>query len=417
MGREEVARNQRARIYGAMIESVSRNGYRQTTVADVIALAGVSRRAFYEQFSNKEDCFLGTYDIVVARARKGVVDAWQAERGWSNRLHAACSALLTNVALSPKGPRLVLVDALGIGPPARERMQLAGVAFERLIATIFQLAPDGVEVPPLAARAIVGGVRHLAFVRLRDGRERELPLLVDDVLDWIEAYRSPLAIRLGPAPPENPERRAPAPARFLLADDTRARALRSIVHLTLDKGYGGLTDAQVADFADISTDAFHKCFASKESAFLAVLDEFVEDASATVRERVGHSLPWPQAVHRGMGAFVDHLIAHQALLRIAFIELFEVGPAMVSRMTASIDALTEELLAGSPPPRRGPPIAREAVTGAVWAIVSSCITAQRVSRLPGLVDHLAFVVLAPYLGPKAALAEIQAARIGGAPAS
>src|ERR1700722_5246473 len=98
LGREEVARNQRARIFGAMIESVSERGYQLTTVADVIALAGVSRRAFYEQFANKEDCFLATYDIVVARARKQVIDAWQSERGWSNRLHAACKALLDHVA-------------------------------------------------------------------------------------------------------------------------------------------------------------------------------------------------------------------------------------------------------------------------------------------------------------------------------
>ena len=76
MSREEVARNQRARMYGGMIEAVHEHGYPQTTVAHVIALAGVSRRAFYEQFPNKEACFLATYDIVVARARKLVLDAW-----------------------------------------------------------------------------------------------------------------------------------------------------------------------------------------------------------------------------------------------------------------------------------------------------------------------------------------------------
>ena len=78
MDREEVARNQRARLYGAMIESISQRGYQATTVAHVIGLAGVSRRAFYELFSNKEQCFLATYDIVVARSRKRVLDAWGA---------------------------------------------------------------------------------------------------------------------------------------------------------------------------------------------------------------------------------------------------------------------------------------------------------------------------------------------------
>ena len=85
MSRDDVARNQRARMYGGMIEAVAERGYSRTTVAHVIGLAGVSRRAFYEQFANKEACFLATYDIVVARARKLVLDAWAGERGWDNR--------------------------------------------------------------------------------------------------------------------------------------------------------------------------------------------------------------------------------------------------------------------------------------------------------------------------------------------
>ena len=79
MKREEVAHHQRTRLYGAMIEAVARRGYAATTVAEVIALAGVSRRAFYEMFSNKEACFLATHDIVVARARKLMLVAWTGE--------------------------------------------------------------------------------------------------------------------------------------------------------------------------------------------------------------------------------------------------------------------------------------------------------------------------------------------------
>ena len=70
MGRDAVARNQRSRLYGGMIESVAQRGYQGTTVAHAIALAGVSRRAFYELFPNKEQCFLGAHDIVVAPGAK-----------------------------------------------------------------------------------------------------------------------------------------------------------------------------------------------------------------------------------------------------------------------------------------------------------------------------------------------------------
>jgi AcrR family transcriptional regulator len=409
MKREEVACNQRARLYGGMIESVSQRGYQATTVAHVIALAGVSRRAFYEQFASKEACFLTTYDIVVARAKKRMIDAWQGERGWANRVHAACKTLLDDIAEQPKGPRLVLVDALGIGPKARERMQLASFAFERLVGTAFRAAPDGGELPPLASRAIVAGVRHVVFLRMLEHRERELYTLTDEVLDWIESYRSPAAGRLASGlavPPQAP----PAPAAFLARDDKRARVLGSVVHLTLDEGYSKLTDPQIAQFAGISTEAFHKQFHSKEECFLAVLDEFVAEVLDAVRPRLESASSWPEAVQRAMSAFVEYFVGHQALIRIAFVDLFEVGPAMIGRMTRAVDEFAKLLTDSAPEPRRGPAVAREAVTGAVWGIVSGYVSNERIVRLPGLVEQLTFIVLAPYLGPKAAAEAILAAR-------
>jgi len=410
MGRDEVARNQRTRLFGAMIESVAQRGYKATTVAHVIALAGVSRRAFYELFPNKEECFLGTYDIVVARARKRVLDAWMAERGWANRLHAGCKVLLDDAAESPKGPHLVLVDALGIGPKVRERMLLAGFTFERLVGSAFQIAPDGVGFGRLTARGIVGGVRHLLFTRIREGRERELLTLTDEVLDWIESYRTPAAARLGVPAPVSASRQPPTPAAFLMREDKRARVLGSIVHLTLDEGYAQLTDPQIAQFAGVSTEAFHKQFASKEECFLAAHDEFIREALDTVRPTFEDSADWPEAVYRAMVAFVDYLLSHEALLRIAFIDLFDVGPSIVGRITRSVEELVKLLLEGAPEPRRGPMVAPDAIAGALWVIISSYVSNRRLVRLPCVVDHLTFTVLAPYVGPKAAVEAIQAAR-------
>jgi AcrR family transcriptional regulator len=409
MERDEVARNQRTRLYGGMIESVSQRGYHATTVAHVIALAGVSRRAFYELFENKEACFLATYDIVVARARKRVLDAWERERGWNNRLHAGCKALLDDAAEQPKGPRLVLVESLGVGPAARERMQMAGLTFERFVAGALRAAPDGAGCTRLTARAIVGGVRHAVFTRMLEHREQELYALTDEVLDWIECYRVPAATRLG-VPPRSTSSQAPAPAAFLTADDKRARVLGSVVHLTLDEGYSQLTDPQIAQFAGISTEAFHKQFPSKEECYLAVLDESVREALESVRPSFESANSWHEAVYAAMIAFVEYLVAHEALLRIAFIDVFEVGPAMVGRMTRTVESFTKLLTDNGPDPRRGPMVAREAITGALWSIISSYVAARRLSQLSCAVDHLTFTVLAPYLGPKAAIDAIQTCR-------
>jgi AcrR family transcriptional regulator len=410
MARDEVARNQRARMYGGMIEAVSERGYPQTTVAHVIAYAGVSRRAFYEQFPNKEACFLATYDIIVARARKLVLDAWGNERGWANRLHAACKALLDDVAEQPKGPRLVLVDSLGIGPRARERMTLASTTFERVLGMAFQSHPDGVELSPLTIRAIVAGIRHVAFTRMYEERERELYTLTDEVLDWIESYRSPVARRLNISGLVQPSDVEPQPAAFLSNDDKRARALGALVHLTLDERYAELSDPQIAQFAGISTEAFHKQFSTKEACFLAVLDEFVAEAMEAVNVAVANASDWPEAVHRAVRALVEYFAAHEALSRMAFIDIFDVGPGMIGRMTRSIEDFTKLLDGLGPEPRRGPLVAREAITGAIWGVISSYTAHDRVRQLPRLVDQLTFIVLAPYIGAKPAMDTIEAAR-------
>jgi AcrR family transcriptional regulator len=202
----------------------------------------------------------------------------------------------------------------------------------------------------------------------------------------------------------------PMPSAFLTGEETRARLLGSVVHLTLDEGYATLTDAQIAQFAGVSTEAFHRQFAGKEECFLAVLDEFVSETLDGVRPAMDAADSWEEGVCRAIEAFLSHLIARQALLRIAFIDLFEVGPAMVGRMTRSVADFTALLTAGGPPARHGPLVAQEAVTGAMWGVISSLVANNRLARLPALVDHLAFIVLAPYVGPRAAVGSVAAAR-------
>ena len=94
-------------------------------------------------------------------------------------------------------------------------MQLAGLTFERLVGSAFQVAPDGVGFPRLTSRGIVGGVRHVLFMRMLESRERELYTLTDEVLDWIESYRIPAAARSARSRSPPAAHAPPAPAAFL----------------------------------------------------------------------------------------------------------------------------------------------------------------------------------------------------------
>ncbi|HEY2397614.1 MAG TPA: TetR/AcrR family transcriptional regulator [Solirubrobacteraceae bacterium] len=413
LSREEVARNQRARLYGATIEAVAARGWRETTVADLIALAGISRRSFYEHFASRDECLAATRDSVVARSRKLAIDAWTGERGRANRLHAACKALLDHVAAAPNQGSLVLVESLAGGRHAREAMRLEGRAFGEMLAFALDLAPRDAELRQLSSTALASGIRHVILTRLLERREHELRSLADEVLDWCEACRPRLATRVSPTSADRAEVGArPAPGAFANLDEERARAFVSLIVLILDKGYARVTDAEVAQFAGISTEAFHKRFPSKELCFLALLEQIGADATRRVRQ-AALAAPWPERAHVAMRTFIDHLLEHEVLTRLAFVELFQLGPAVAAHLTRPIAGVIGAATQDAPQPRHGPLIAEEALTGALWWAVSCYPLRSRRQRLPWLVDQLAFLLLASYVGPDGAAEVVEAASARG----
>jgi len=407
LGREAVARHQRARLYGGMAESVYQRGYAATSVAHVIALAGVSRRAFYEQFSNKEDCFLATYDAFVAASRKRLLHAWMAERGWANRLYASCRVFLEGVAADPRGANLVLVESIGIGSRGRERRQLTATAFERVVATGFSLAPDGITLPPLAPRAVVGGLRFVVLRRVREGRHRELATLTDELLDWVNSYRSSAVARLRTLGSGRPPHLVAKRARFLTREDRRSSVMDAMVQLALEEGYTNITDAEIARAAAVSTEAFHREFSNKEECLLAVVDEFAAEAHDAVRRATRNDTEWPEAVHKGVEALIGYCAAHPGLVKLSFIDLFDAGNGMVARVSGLLDGFMTVMTGRVPVPERAPGVASEAIMGAIWAILASYAPHDRLRYLPCLVDHLTFLILAPYIGPRTAVEAIE----------
>ncbi len=418
MDRAAVARNQRVRVYGAMIESVARKGYAKTSVADVIGLAGVSRRAFYEHFDNKEACFIATHNIAARRTSQAMQHGWESERGWANRLHAACRAMLTDIERHPKSSHLVMVDVLGLGRKAYDCIRGYNVLFERSVVTGFVLSPDGAMCSPVAPRGIVGGVRHVLSGRIDTTRWKRIPGLTDELLDWIACCRTPAVERLAGIPQQPPlprEQFGGRPPRFLTGANKRVDAMRAIVDLTLEHGLQELTDPQIAHRAGMTTEAFHKQFRTKEQALLTVVEEFCAELRDVVTRAANRAESWSEGVRLGMAAYIDHIARHPSISRVAFVELYAAGSGAASHIGSAGEAFTGFLSETGATPQRAPSVATDALTGALWAVIGSSVASGRLRFLPATLDHLTFTVLAPYTGPRAAIEAIEeaAAKSGG----
>src|ERR1700684_3126917 len=139
LGADEVVRNQRNRLYGGMIEAIATNGYERTSVKQVVSRAGVSRRSFYEQFANKQECFLATYDVIARRGAWRVSAAYVAADGDVNvRLQAAFDELGHAISTNWKSASLVMLEAPKVGAPALLRLRRASATFEQMLGSWFE---------------------------------------------------------------------------------------------------------------------------------------------------------------------------------------------------------------------------------------------------------------------------------------
>src|SRR5690606_3521943 len=100
LSREEVASDQRARMLAAMVDAMAAKGYVGTSVADVIAGAGVSRETFYQQFGSKLDCFLAAFAVAEARVA-GALAAAAGDGAPDERAERAVTAYLDLLAAEP----------------------------------------------------------------------------------------------------------------------------------------------------------------------------------------------------------------------------------------------------------------------------------------------------------------------------
>ena len=94
----EVQESQRARILDAMKALSGERGYHDASIADVIKAAGVTRKAFYNLFEDKEQCFIQDYERDLARLLTLTLEAFETQVEWADRVRAALSALLHALA-------------------------------------------------------------------------------------------------------------------------------------------------------------------------------------------------------------------------------------------------------------------------------------------------------------------------------
>jgi AcrR family transcriptional regulator len=157
----------------AVAEAVAEKGFVRVTVADVISRAGVSRETFYEQFSDKEDCFRTALEEG-ARTLHEILGAVIAgtEGDSVQKFEELLKAYLNTLASEPAFAKAFLIDAYGAGPAVTERRLELQQRFVDLVDEIFKDDPSS---DRFACEVLVAAVSSLVTARVGRGRMSELP--------------------------------------------------------------------------------------------------------------------------------------------------------------------------------------------------------------------------------------------------
>jgi AcrR family transcriptional regulator len=184
-----VSASQRERLLRAVIAAVSDRGYTAVTVADIVRRARVSRKAFYEHFANKEECFLAATgegrELLIASA-VSATRALPADASDEDLLRAACRGFLAFLADEPAFARVFYIHMPAAGARAASRLDAGPRFFAELNRRWHEHArerhPDWPAVPPDAYLGLAGATAELARSMVYAGQIDDLPKLEDTLV-------------------------------------------------------------------------------------------------------------------------------------------------------------------------------------------------------------------------------------------
>lgn len=159
----------RQRILDGMLEAVGTEGYERTSVRTVLDRTGVYRQAFYDNFADKDDCYLQAYDAGLQRVEAQMLAAAAGAGSWRGKLRAGLAALLDFLDAEPAAGRALIVEVHAAGPQALAKR---AAAMERVAAFLDQ-AREGLDEadspPPIAPEGIAAGIHAVIHSRLATG--------------------------------------------------------------------------------------------------------------------------------------------------------------------------------------------------------------------------------------------------------
>lgn len=393
---EDVAKNQRERLFAAMVTAVAQKGYEATRVDDLIEISGTSKKSFYEHFDNKQACFIATLEQLLAGLTFALADSGKGEREWNEFLIAAADAFAGLITALPAAARFVLSDAYAAGPEAWSVLDRWQAAFEARLSARVSQSLRGEELPSGLITALIGAGLEITRTRLREGNPAGLVAELPGLMEWMTGY----------PPPPKPLRLATRPPTFgpesTKAHDDSERALRAFALVVAERGYAGTTIHEIARRGSMSPTTFYANFRDKHDALLAAIDSVMAQLAVAANSAMGRSPDWARGVRVAIGSMLNLLASRPAMAHLLTVDIFAGGDEAMRRRSRGAQPLAALLAEGIVQAPTVPAITAEAMAGGITALIRKRLLEKGSKSLPGLAPLCTYIVLAPICGAETA---------------
>lgn len=163
----------RRRLLDGLAASIAEEGYRRTTVADIVRRARTSRRTFYEHFSDKEACFVALLTDANAQMIRQISAAVDRDAPWTSQVRQAVEAWIACAQAQPAITLSWIREVPSLGAAARRLQRDTMEAFVSMIQTLCDTeAWRVVRAKPVSrqlAIILLGGLRELTATTVEDG--------------------------------------------------------------------------------------------------------------------------------------------------------------------------------------------------------------------------------------------------------
>jgi AcrR family transcriptional regulator len=409
---------QRERLLDAMVTAANRDGYAGASVSSVIEYAGVSRPTFYDYFADRDDCFIATIGDIHVRLAGEVRQAIEA-RPPEEAIRATIAAILAFASEAPARAHFLMGESMAGGPRALDARDEGLAELERIVEDAHGTVDRATAIPDISPAILIGGLFRALAPRLRRGEPR-VASLSEDLEHWSASYCWPagkhrwsvLEPSSPPPPspflPESPQRvpgllgpGRPAISKEEVAANHRERILHAAAQLAEEQGYTATTIAEITRRAGIDGRAFYVLFVDKQDAFMTAHELGLQQVLDVTASAFFAGANWPERIWEAGRAFTQFLERNPLVTHVGFVEAPAVGPGASQRLQDSHIAFAIFLQEGylhvaeQAPPARA---AVEAIITTIFEIVYRQARAGAKPHISGLLGHVTFLCLAPFLG-------------------